>query len=725
MINKVNPHEARVDFSFNREVFFIIAGGIIGAMVMAIPLTFFSTGRSHAYDLTWIVFGHIVGVHSPISSAIIAGMTIHIVVGISIGIISGIFLYKTNILNISKPSNGLKYGLFVGILVYLIFSIPVQHFVLNLEFRHILVHNNSNNNINNNNSSNSNNNNSIIFSNFQVFSILYSIFINLLFGITLGLSASFLSIKFGARYRCPSCDISFSRIDILQTHLLFVHTDDYDKHQTTNRKRIVILGGGFGGVTVLKKLQTHFQTDVSVDIAMVSKDNYLLFTPMLHEIASGMIETRHIVTPIREFCNRSRFYCATVKNIDLEKKKVSIRSSTSPVSALAEIIGGSSINLSTTATNFLESKTQSHLYYDYLVIALGSETKFFGMSDIQQNAFTIKTINDAINLRNHIIYLLEQADQLLLSALPTADVDNTYGYIDNAKTLAELQKKILTFVIAGGGFAGVETAGEINDFIRDSVKEYYHNIESNNIRVIIVHSGDRLLPEMSKELAEFALERLHKSGIEIILNQRVIGATPNTVSLKDGTIMPTKTIIWSGGVAPSSLLTGISCEHDHKSGRIIVDKYLELSNYKEVYALGDCAHIIDPNSGDPYPPTAQHAIREGAVVANNIIASIEGRLGDRKTFDYKTKGMMASIGKRTGIGNLLGIEVQGILAWLIWRGYYLVHLPTFQKKIRVLADWILDIFFKRDVTMLKTLIEEEEKAKEVKNSDHHRHNYNT
>jgi len=539
-------------------------------------------------------------------------MTIHIVVGISIGIISGIFLYKTNILNISKPSNGLKYGLFVGILVYLIFSIPVQHFVLNLEFRHILVHNNSNNNINNNNSSNSNNNNSIIFSNFQVFSILYSIFINLLFGITLGLSASFLSIKFGARYRCPSCDISFSRIDILQTHLLFVHTDDYDKHQTTNRKRIVILGGGFGGVTVLKKLQTHFQTDVSVDIAMVSKDNYLLFTPMLHEIASGMIETRHIVTPIREFCNRSRFYCATVKNIDLEKKKVSIRSSTSSVSALAEIIGGSSINLSTTATNFLESKTQSHLYYDYLVIALGSETKFFGMSDIQQNAFTIKTINDAINLRNHIIYLLEQADQLLLSALPTADVDNTYGYIDNAKTLAELQKKILTFVIAGGGFAGVETAGEINDFIRDSVKEYYHNIESNNIRVIIVHSGDRLLPEMSKELAEFALERLHKSGIEIILNQRVIGATPNTVSLKDGTIMPTKTIIWSGGVAPSSLLTGISCEHDHKSGRIIVDKYLELSNYKEVYALGDCAHIIDPNSGDPYPPTAQHAIREGA-----------------------------------------------------------------------------------------------------------------
>ncbi len=390
------------------------------------------------------------------------------------------------------------------------------------------------------------------------------------------------------------------------------------------------------------------------------------------------------------------------------------------------MIGNTSSSLSITATNLLESKTQSDLYYDYLVIALGSETKFFGMSDIQQNAFTIKTINDAINLRNHIIYLLEQCDQLLLSAAPNTNVDNIHGYTDNAKTLDELQKKLLTFVIVGGGFAGVETAGEINDFIRDSVKEHYHNIDSNNIRVIIVHSGDRLLPEMSKQLAEFALEKLRRTGIEVILSQRVTGATPNTVRLKDGTIMPTKTIIWSGGVAPSSLLTSISCEHDHKSGRITVDKYLELPNYKGVYALGDCAYIIDPYSGNPYPPTAQHAIREGAIVANNIITSIEGRSEDRKVFDYKTKGMMASIGKRTGIGNLLGIEVQGLLAWLIWRSYYLTHLPTLQKKIRVLADWILDMFFKRDVTMLKTLIEEEEKAKEEeKYTDHHKHNFNT
>lgn len=210
-----------------------------------------------------------------------------------------------------------------------------------------------------------------------------------------------------------------------------------------NRKRIVILGGGFAGVAVLNKLQERFQTDVSVDITMISKDNYLLFTPMLHEIASGMIETRHIVTPIRTFCNRSRFYCADVEKIDLKNKSVEIRSSLAPIPHSTQ-----------NPINPMERNSTS-FSYDYLVIAVGSETKFFGMSDLQQNAFTIKTLNDAIILRNHIIYLLEQADQLL--------PESTY---DDNSILIQSQKEILTFVIVGGGFAGVETAGELNDFIR-------------------------------------------------------------------------------------------------------------------------------------------------------------------------------------------------------------------------------------------------------------------
>jgi NADH dehydrogenase len=593
----------------------------------------------------------------------------------------------------------LKYGLFVGSLVFAIFAIPVQEFVLGPEYARTTVGSSSRTTTSTSPAvmeysqpmlnKPSISSNQITLN--QLRAIIDSLIINLVFGITLGLFSSFLSIKFGARYRCPKCDISFSRVDSLQHHLELIHGS-----KPIHPKRILILGGGFAGVAALKRLQSKFQTNVSIEITMISKDNYMLFTPMLHEVASGMIETRHIVTPIRAFCNRSRFYSAIVQDIDLKNKRVVIRSSatTTPlVNTGISIIEHDSLELNNTRS----------LYYDYLVIALGSETRFFGMSDIQQNAFTMKNLNDAINLRNHVVYLLEQSDQL-----PSNDATATTITSSN-NTYNDLQKRLLTFVIVGGGFAGVETAGEINDFIKDSAKDYYHNIDSNNIRTILIQSGNRLLPEMSEELAEFALQKLRNSGVEVILNTRVVGATANSVKLGNGNIIPTKTIVWSSGVSPNSLITNLPCEHD-KSGRIVVDKYLEIPQFKGVYALGDCAYITDPYTGKSCPPTAQHAIREGAVVAKNIIAAIEDgkRLDDREAFDYKTKGMMASIGKRTGIGNLLGIEVQGFLAWWIWRNYYLVNLPTLQKKIRVMSDWMLDIFFKRDVTMLKTFVEEKE-----------------
>ena len=696
--------EFKIDFSFRREVFFIIAGALIGAISYVIPITVFAIEGGSSYYLTWIVFGHIAGVYSPITSVIIAGFMLHILTATSIGIISGLFLYKTNILNISKPSNGLKYGLFVGSLVFAIFAIPVQEFVLGPEYSRTLGSSSSTTTTTTANKSppavTENSQPMVskpsIFSNQITFNqlraIIDSLIINLTFGITLGLFSSFLSSKFGTRYRCPKCDISFSRVDSLQHHLELIHGS-----KPIHPKRILILGGGFAGVEVLRRLQSKFQTNVGIEITMVSKDNYMLFTPMLHEVASGMIETRHIVTPIRAFCNRSRFYSAIVEDIDLKNKRVIIRSSATTPLGITD--------RSTVEHDILELKNTRSLYYDYLVIALGSETKFFGMSDVQQNAFTMKSLNDAINLRNHVVYLLEQSDQLP-SNYATTDTSSNNTYKD-------LQKRLLTFVIVGGGFAGVETAGEINDFIKDSAKDYYHNIDSNNIRTIIIQSGNRLLPEMSEELAEFALQKLRNSGVEVILNTRVVGATANSVKLSNDTIIPTKTLIWSGGVSPNSLITNLTCEHD-KSGRIVVDKYLEVPQFKGVYALGDCAYITDLYTGKPCPPTAQHAIREGAVVAKNIISTIadERRLDEREAFNYKTKGMMASIGKRTGIGNLLGIEVQGFLAWWIWRNYYLVNLPTLQKKIRVMSDWILDIFFKRDVTMFKTFVEEEEKEKE-------------
>src|ERR687895_563218 len=715
--------EFKIDFSFRREVLFIIAGALMGAIVYVIPITVFAIEEGSSYYLTWIVFGHIAGVYSSsLTSVIIAGFMLHVLTATCIGIIAGLFLYKTNILNISKPSNGLKYGLFVGSLVFVIFAIPVQEFVLGPEFARTVDSSSSTTTTTADTSPTAmessqpmvsqpqiSSSNQIIIN--QLRAIANSLIINLVFGITLGLFSSFLSIKFGARYRCPKCDISFSRVDSLQRHLELIHGS-----KPIHPKKILILCGGFAGVEVLRRLQDRFQNDVSIDITMVSKDNFFLFTPMLHEVASGMIETRHIVTPIRAFCNRAKFYAARVESIDLKNKQITIESSTftsfMPVAATSAATMSDREEPAYTDPLVLsevkrdEETLKDTLSYDYLVIALGSETKFFGMVDIEEHAFTLKSWNDAIIIRNHVIHKLEQAE-LLLRQQP-------YGYYDNnnLNSHGKNQKEsLLTFVIVGGGFAGVETAGELNDFLRDAVKDYYHNIEPKDISVIIIQSGNRLLPEMSEELAEFAMQKLIQRGVKVILNTRVIGATANSAKLIDGRTISTSTIIWSGGVASNPITEELPCEHDKKSGRIVVDKFLEVHGYPGVFAIGDCAFIIDPSTGYPYPPTAQHAIREGTAVANNIISMIEGKTRNKKIFDYKTKGMMATIGKRNGVGAILGIEVQGFIAWWIWRTYYLANLPTLQKKIRVMADWTLDVFFKRDVTMLKSFVEEKEEQR--------------
>ena len=352
---------------------------------------------------------------------------------------------------------------------------------------------------------------------------------------------------------------------------------------------------------------------------------------MLPEISSGMIESRHIATPVRSFCKRARFYEASVESLDLEKRQV----------VITHLLGIQMHN------QYRQTESHNHtLNYDYLVLALGSETNFFGMSDVEENSFTLKSLGDAIILRNHVISMLEQAD---------LEHDNE-----------ELRKGLMTFVIVGGGFSGVEIVGELNDFVRDSIKEFYHNIdEYYDVRILLVNSQDRILPEVSEELGVFALQKLRKSGVEIMLNARVSGATSNSVKLHDAKIIACHTLIWTGGVCPSRFVSSLPCEYD-KGGRIIVNNYLQVHRYAGVYALGDCASVTDPHTAKPYPPTAQHAIREGSVVADNIIAAIKTgfEIGEAEedhsnmtAFDYKTKGVMAEIGKRTGVGDLLGINV--------------------------------------------------------------------
>ena len=650
-----NYNKVKIDFSLKREIFFVIVGAIVGAIVFVIPKAIFEVVMGMPYYLSWIVFGHVIGVYS--SNVIVAGIGIHMLTAISIGVVVGIFLYKTGILNISKPSNGIIYGIFAGTTVFIIFFIPVYQFVITPQT------------INTIHKMTQNEQEEIEYElSSQLPTVLIgSLVTHLIFGITVGLVSSSLSIKFGTRYRCAKCDISFGRIDSYQKHAELIHGT-----KPIELKRIVILGGGFAGIKILQQLQKEFQDNIDVDITIVSRDNFFLFTPMLPEVAASAIETRHIITPIRSFCKRARFFEAYVDSINLQKKQVSIRYN----------IGKQSIPL---------NDRVKVLKYDYLVLALGGETNFFDIESASKNAFTIKTIGDALLLRDHVINMLEQADM---------EYENI-----------ELQKRLMTFVVVGGGFSGIETVGELNDFVRDSVKQYYHNIDIKYIKIILINSGSRILPEVSDDLSEFTLNKLEKNGVQIILNKRVKEIDENYVLLNDEERIWSNTVIWAGGVKPNIIISSLNCEHD-KSGKIITNENLKVNGYTSIFALGDCAFIIDPNTGKPYPPTAQHALRAAKIASNNIINEIYSKKNKKKeelVFNYKTKGMMALIGKRNGVGLVFGHKIQGYIGWLFWRLYYWGNLPTTERKLRVMLDWFIDLFFKRDITRIKTRTEHTEK----------------
>ncbi|MGH9977417.1 MAG: NAD(P)/FAD-dependent oxidoreductase, partial [Nitrososphaeraceae archaeon] len=433
-------------------------------------------------------------------------------------------------------------------------------------------------------------------------------------------------------------------------------------------------------------------------------------------VSTGRIETRHIVTPVRTFIDENsrrkniRFHEADVESIDLAKKQVMISHNIGGQKTLMrscnntlDIEQGEPLEqqqqqqqpqkrqqeLEQQQQLTSQFQLQEHLHrhthmlnYDYLVIALGSDTNFFGIDSIKRHAFTMEEIDDAIAIRNHILEMLEQAD------------------LEKANT--ELRKRLLTFVIVGGGFNGIETVGELNDFVRETVREYYKNIYMTEIRVILVNASNKILEQVDDDLGKWALQKLKTKGVEFMLNRMVKDVTADSVKLDNGQMIETYTIIWSAGVTPSKLIADLDCEHD-RHHRIIANNYLELKGYEDtVYAVGDCASVIDPNTGKPYPQTAQHALRGAKVAADNLINNIKGDK-TKKNFDYKTKGTMAEIGKRTGIATLFGgrIKLHGFVAWWLWRIFYLSNLPTRKKKLKVMGDWTMDLFFKPDVAKIK------------------------
>ena len=437
-----------------------------------------------------------------------------------------------------------------------------------------------------------------------------------------------------------------------------------------NKKKIVILGGGFAGVECARQLESEFGDDPEIELVMVSEDNFLLFTPMLPQVASGMIETRHIVLPIRTICEKTKFYEGRIKNID-------------PFGKLVNLWGTG-------------DKRSISIHYDFLVVALGSETNFFGMTDVEKNAYTMKTLNDAVVLRNRIIDMLEQAEN---------------------ETNPILRKSFLNFVVAGGGFAGIETAGELMDLLLDA-RKHYPTIHKDDLKVEVIEALPMILPGFNEKLAEFAKQKLIERGIDIKLKTAITSFDGNEVTTKILDQNPkdpidessvdsirTKTLIWTAGVTPVNTIKRSMLKTDR--GKVIINDYLEVQDFSGVFAIGDCALFLNPETKRPFPPTAQIAEAQAKTAAKNLTALIKN--STKEKFEYHSKGQMAIIGKRSGIATFLGMNISGFWAWLIWRNVYLSKIPTFDKQMRVFLDWTIDLFFDRDISRLKMMKHDDEK----------------
>src|SRR5258708_3448960 len=372
---------------------------------------------------------------------------------------------------------------------------------------------------------------------------------------------------------------------------------------------------------------------------------------MLAEVAGSTLEASHISTPLRSSLHRTEFIRGRVNAIDLERRRA--------------VLAG-------------EGSECRELSYDHLVLALGSVSNYLGMSNVEKLAFNFKSLRDAIGIRNHVIEMFEQADREPESSRRAA---------------------LLTFVVAGGGFAGVELAGALNDFARGILADY-PNLDPNEVSIVLVHARDRILPELSESLAKYAQEEMEARGVRFRLNTRLMDAQPGVVILDDGELRA-QTLVWTAGTAPNPLLKSLTVDRNSR-GAVIVNSTLSVPGHPDVWALGDCAAITDAKTGKSCPPTAQFAIREAQAVARNIIAQLSGK--PPTNFHFNSLGALCVVGHQTACAELSlpfarakSIRFSGLLAWLMWRGIYLTKLPGLERKIRVLMDWTIELFFPRDI----------------------------
>lgn len=416
----------------------------------------------------------------------------------------------------------------------------------------------------------------------------------------------------------------------------------------TKARRILILGGGFGGTYAALELEKRLAGDEDVEVTMVTRDNYFLFTPMLHEIAASDLEVSNIVSPLRKMLRRVKTFVGSVESIDVTEKFV-------------EVSHGFDGH-------------RHRLSYDHLIVALGSTANYFGLPGVEGGALPMRTIADGMALRNRIISHLEEA---------------------NSECAATARGALLTFVVAGGGFAGVETMGAINDFVREALP-YYPSLAAKDVRMVLVAPDNFILPELGERLGKYSQQKLADRGVEILTGARVKGFQGSCVELNDGRKIPAGTLVWTAGSKPNPLLATLGLPL--RQGRLEVEDTLAVRGANTVWAVGDCASISDGASGY-HPPTAQHALREGRAAARNVVAALRGK--PLKPFRFKTLGQLAAIGRRAGVARIFGINFSGFFAWWLWRTIYLGKLPRVEKKVRVALDWTLDLCFAKDFACVR------------------------
>ncbi len=419
-----------------------------------------------------------------------------------------------------------------------------------------------------------------------------------------------------------------------------------------NKKtRVVILGGGFGGVYTAMHLEKLQKKHKELEIILVNKENYFVYQPMLAEVVGGSLGILDTVSSLRRLLPKTTLYIREIQSINTANKTVTL------------------------APQF--SHTSLDISYDHLVLSLGTVTDFRGLSGIHEHALPFKNLADTLVIRNRIIDAIESA-----------------AIESNPK----LKQELLTFVIGGGGFSGTEVVAEVNDFARRMAKDY-PTIDKSEVKVILIHSKERLMDiELSESLGNYAGEILQKRGVEIRFGLRLSSATPQEAILSNGEKIPCKTVISTVPSSPNPLMDTL--ELPKERGKVIADQQMQVQGQKDIWAIGDCSLIPAP-SGEGYcPATAQFAIRQATVLAHNIVASLTNT--EKKTFTFKGLGMMGALGHQRAVAELFGsIKISGIFAWMMWRAVYWIKLPGMGRKIKVMLSWLLDMIVPTEAVQLK------------------------